>query len=252
MDHNDPPIPEQRLDRLWTATTSACLPSPSLLDQWGRQALQKPGSLFSDLSPLLDHPLFQTFSQTYFREWSSVQLIVRLCQLYQQLDALSPQVVDPYEKLAVLHEFVGGWWGATTADPSPSPLSIPSSLPDPWTLDGLTSLSPYRGDSEQRARGQVLYQQQPGMLTHVVDLMEHEPTRRFLEKYFLNWDTADIVSLLIQLYHCLDQIQEATRLTHTQKMGLLYFTLSDPATRRLFSQHINRWKKDLATVTMAQ
>lgn len=190
----------------------------------GKQLLQTPHSLFCDMSQIIEHPMFREFADNYFSSWKSTQLITQLCRMYSDLDQLSTHVIDPYEKLTMLQEVIFTEWVSIEAGKVESVPEFP--------------LVP---TTHRRSLGMELYQTHPFM-KDVANVMEHEHMRAFIQKYFLQWDTSDLVVVLIKLYRCFDRFSHWTT---EQKMGFLHTLISDAPTRQLLAQKISEWKKKL-------
>lgn len=200
----------------------------NVLQRKGTQLIQSSNSLFRDMSQIIDHPMFQDFANKYFSSWKSTQLITQLCRMYADLDRLSTQIIDPYEKLTMLQEVIFTEWmeiDSRKADQMDVFRSSPSEFP--------------LVRHNRRSLGMELYQINP-VMKDVADVMEHEYTRTFIQKYFLQWDTSDLVVVLIKLYRCFDRFPDWTT---EQKMGFLHSLISDPPTRQLLVQKITEWKK---------
>lgn len=155
----------------------------------GKTLVQTEGSLFHDLNAIVDHPLFREFSKKYFTSWKSTQVITQLCKMYVDLDQLSVQISNPYEKLTVLQEVI-----------------LNNLLLEDSEKNLITQ---YVDPSTRTQLGQHLYKTQ-SVLKDVADIMEYTPTSEFVKKYFLQWDTSDLVVVLIKLYECFDRFVDWT------------------------------------------
>jgi hypothetical protein len=190
----------------------------------GEKVLSRKDSLFTDLIHVVDHPLLKDFAQKYFKTWQTTCVITQLCRLYMELDQLSQPIHNPFEKLTVLKNVI--WDNYVEANrlilPPPSRSSVVK-------------------------EGQALYQTHP-ILKDVADIMEYKMTSKVIQKYFLQWDTGDLVVVLIQLYQCLDQ---CTDWTPVEKMGFLHYLMSDRQTRQILSTKVNEWKENKIYVQCA-
>jgi transcription termination factor NusB len=123
------------------------------------------------------------------------QLVTQLCRMYADLDQLSDQVIDPYEKLTMLQEVIFTEW-----------MGIDSGKTDSALLSYKKFLQP---NIDRRLMGIELYQKH-SIIKDVANVMEHEYIRAFIQKYFLQWDTSDLVVVLIKLYRCFDRFPDWT------------------------------------------
>lgn len=195
------------------------------LEKLGSELIETQGSLFYDLNQVIEHPLFQEFSQKYFKTWESTQLITRLCQMYMDLDQLTSDHADtkklsPFEKICLLQECV----------------LKQLVLCEDATTSGLIH---YKSPQSKLEIGKRIYKTQP-VLKDVADIMEYERTSEFIKKYFLRWDTSDLVVVFIRLYECFN---ECTTWTPEQKFGFLHQLMSDKTKRKLLAEKIADWKK---------
>jgi len=220
------------------------VPLPAHLEAQGQQLLQATDSLYADLSRIVDHPVFQNFYQQYLVSWSSTRCVTHLMRLYAKLDDLSPKITDPFEKLALLQDLIVRDWVTEdgscsmvhpeadltlrTAESFSTTTTTLSPVPD---VPPITTLSPTAHTLDLRRHSSVF--------RDVVDVMEHEHVRAFLDKYFLRWDIGDFIVVLIRLYKCLDRFPTWTV---EQKMGFLHHVLSDPSTRHNLARKITEWK----------
>jgi hypothetical protein len=196
------------------------------LERIGCELVDTHGSLFYDLNQIIEHPLFQEFSQKYFKTWESTQLIVQLCQMYIDLDKLvtetcEPKQLSPFEKICLLQECV-----------------LKQLLLKDDKNDKIIIL-PHTSNNKTIEIGKRIYKTQP-VLKDVADIMEYEQTSEFIKKYFIRWDTSDLVVVLIRLYECFNQY---TTWTPQQKFGFLHHLMSDKAKRKLLAEKISEWKK---------
>lgn len=190
--------------------------TPQELEQQGRKMVEQKPSFFNDLQCIIEHPLFVDFSNKYFNTWKSIQVLTQLFHIYVQMDKIGAAEMHPYEKLACLKDIVVK--GYVCGEYSSNQISMSSQL----------SLS----------KGIEIYQTDE-LFKDVADIMEYDLTRTFIQKYFLDWDTGDLVSVLIKLYECFN---ECTNLGPMQKMGLLHVLISNTNTRQLLSNRISEWK----------
>jgi len=211
--------------------------SPSLLDIVGTSVQDlhtrgldvlrhKDDSVFVDVETMMSHPLFREFQSRYFNDWKSIQLIVSLCRIYEQLDSITPRIT-PYEKLAVLQtivtdELIGG--------------VVCKSIE---SVGSVEVVIPPVESKELVSTGQSLYKTNQ-MYGDIANVMEHELIKDFITKYFIRWNTGDIVVVLIKMYECVDSYNNFTR---EQKLGFLQYLLSNKVTRHQIANKIEQWKK---------
>lgn len=255
---------EQQLEALETHELSAYR-----LEQIGSKLVEKQGSLFHDLNQVIEHPLFQEFSQKYFRTWESTQLIIQLCQMYMDLDQLTSELgglsSDLDQQSSNLNQLTAKFNASnSTYTCSTTPTFTHSTTPthtdskplNPFEKicllqecvlkqlvlgneDSTSLVIQYKNPESKKEVGKRIYKTQP-VLKDVADIMEYEKTSEFIKKYFIRWDTSDLVVVLIRLYECFN---ECTTWTPEQKFGFLHHLMSDKTKRKLLAEKISEWKK---------
>jgi hypothetical protein len=215
------------------------------LTKTGTKLIKTKGSLFHDLNAIIEHPLFLDFAHKYFTSWKSTQIVTKLCRMYADLDHLSPHISNPYEKIALLKDVIltnlltdGSTDGTTRFDGHREITGNLATLTSNDVLVRYTQSSANLSSETRIELGQQLYQTQP-VLRDVADIMEYENTGEFVKKYFLQWDTSDLVVVLIRLYECFDRFVDWTP---EQKFGFLHYLMSDPNARQVLVSRISDWK----------
>lgn len=215
------------------------------LTKTGTTLIKTKGSLFHDLNAIIEHPMFRDFAHKYFTSWKSTQIVTKLCRMYADLDHLSPNISNPYEKIALLKDVIltnlltDGSTDGTSFDGHKELTVNLVTLTSNDVLVRYTQSSAKLSSETRIELGQQLYQTQP-VLRDVADIMEYENTGEFMKKYFLQWDTSDLVVVLIRLYECFDQFVDWTP---EQKFGFLHYLMSDRNARQVLALKISDWKK---------
>jgi hypothetical protein len=247
---------EQQLEALETHELSSYR-----LEQIGSKLVEKQGSLFNDLNQVIEHPLFQEFSQKYFRTWESTQLIIQLCQMYMDLDQMTSELdglsSDLNQQSSNLNQLTTKFNASnSTHSHSTTPTCTRSKPLNPFEKicllqecvlkqlvlgneDSTSLVIQYKNPESKIEVGKRIYKTQP-VLKDVADIMEYETTSEFIKKYFIRWDTSDLVVVLIRLYECFN---ECTTWTPEQKFGFLHHLMSDKTKRKLLAEKISEWKR---------
>ena len=190
--------------------------------------ITKQKTIFFDLRQVVDVPMFADFASLYFTSWTKTQVVTQLCRMYIDLDKFSAQILDPFEKIKLLQDVILREYdkNSTLVFPSASssPLGFRSVSSSPLGFRSVSS-SPLHFTNK--------------VLTDVANIMEYDATREFIEKYFLNWDVGDFVTVMIRMYKSLDRYDSLTQL---EKLGILHHLIDDKQSRRIIASAVSSWK----------
>ena len=230
----------------------------------------KQKTIFSDLHQVIDDPMFSDFARSYFTTWTKTQVVTQLCQMYIDLDKFSTQINDPFEKIKLLQEVILKQYdnncstsavtdGTTSAITDVTTTSATSVVTDKTTSATSVVTDKTTSATSAIANGTIVtnahkrsdeasvqsYYASSKVLTDVANIMEYDVTRRFIEKYFLNWDVSDFVSVLINMYKSLDRYKE---LTQQEKFGILHNLIDDKHSRRTIAAAVSSWKSGSSSI----
>jgi uncharacterized protein YjaZ len=142
--------------------------------------------------------------------------------MYIDLDKFSKPIINPFEKIKLLQEVILKQFEKS------SELSL-------LQIDHQASRQ-----VDHKASSQITQVSQ--VLMDVANIMEYNVTRQFIEKYFLNWDVSDFVTVLINMYKSLDRYGE---LTQIEKFSILHNLIEDKQSRRMIASAVSSWKSDV-------
>ena len=198
--------------------------------------LKKKGTIFFDLHQVIDVPIFVDFVNCYFSKWSTTEVVIQLCRMYIDLDKFSSTILDPFEKIEFLKDVILSKYDHLHQQSNSQVVSIKPSRGLYSMLENSNIVQDLEKLTEIKSSEANPYET---IFIDVANIMEYDVTRQFIEKYFLNWDIGDFVTVLIKMYKSMDRF---SNLSQMEKFGMLQQLLQDQETRRIIASTVSSWK----------
>jgi hypothetical protein len=202
---------------------------------------KKKGTIFHDLHQVIDIPIFVDFVNSYFSKWSTTEVVIQLCRMYIDLDKFSSSILDPFEKIEFLKDVILSKYDRLNEQNDSQVVSIKPSKCLYSIVENSNIMKDLEKLTETKSSNTNPYET---IFIDVANIMEYDVTRKFIEKYFLNWDIGDFVTVLIKMYKSMDRFPN---LSQMEKFGILQQLLQDQETRRIIASTVSSWKSGIIT-----